>query len=176
MTSSITIRAERADDIPAIRMVNDVAFGRPNEARLMDDLRESDAYVSGLSLVAEADGGPVVGHVLLTYADLVGDDGAVRRRVLSLAPLAVFPDRQGRGIGSALAEAGIAAAEALGEPLIVVLGHARYYPRFGFEPASRHGIVSPLPVSDEVFMVRRLAAYDPELRGQIRYPSAFDSV
>lgn len=91
-----------------------------------------------------------------------------------LRPLAVLPERQRLGIGRVLMEAGIAAAEARSEPIIVLLGHPTYYPRFGFEPARQLGIDPPLPVRDEVWMVRRLSAWDPTIRGRVVYAPALD--
>lgn len=96
--------------------------------------------------------------------------------MLSLAPMAVRPDRQGRGVGSALVEGALRLAEEHGAPLVVVLGHAAFYPRFGFVPAGRHGIVAPWPVPDEVYLVRPLAADDPAIRGLVRYPACFDAI
>jgi putative acetyltransferase len=106
---------------------------------------------------------------MLTYADLDG------RRVLSLAPLAVKPGRQRDGIGIALTRTVLGAADERGEPLVIVLGHPTYYPRFGFESARQHGIEPPDPqIPDDVFMVVPLRAYDPALRGRITYPDAFN--
>ena len=162
------IRPERPEDFDAIHAIVEAAFGQPDEAHLVRRLRASDVYVPELALVAEADG-EVVGHIMLTYADLDG------RRVLSLAPLAVQPGRQRDGIGIALTHEALAKADARDEPLVIVLGHPTYYPRFGFEPARRHGIEPPDPqIPDDVFMVARLRAYDPALRGRITYPPAFE--
>ncbi len=166
------IRAERSDEVDAIRRITSAAFGREAEARLVEALRASDAFVPELSLVADADG-DVVGHLLLSYVGLAGDG---TRRVLSLAPMSVRPDRQRGGIGSALVREGLRLADERGEPLVVVLGHRWFYPRFGFVPATRHGIEAPFPVRDDVFMVRTLRAYDPSLCGKIAYPPAFDDL
>lgn len=161
------IRREQSDDFDAIHEIVEAAFGQPDEAELVRRLRASDVYVPELALVAEIDG-QILGHIMLTYADLDG------RRVLSLAPLAVKPGRQRDGIGISLTKEALARADERGEPLVIVLGHAEYYPRFGFEPARRHGIEPPDPqIPDEVFMVVRLRSYDPTLRGRITYPPAF---
>lgn len=170
-----TIRAERPEDAAAIRSLNERAFGRPNEADLVEKLRASDAFIPELSLVVDDDG-EVVGHVMLSWVGLVGDEPGSTRRVLSLAPMAVAPERQGMGIGSELVRIAVAAADELGEPLVVVLGHEWFYPRFGFEPSERFGIASPFRVRPELFMVRRLCAYDPAIRGTVRYPDAFEGV
>lgn len=169
---SLHIRPETPADHRAVAQVNTLAFGRANEARLVERIRQSEHYVPALSLVAQAKG-QVVGHTLFSYVKL---EGSNPRQVLSLAPMAVHPEWQGRGVGSALVEAGIEAAERMGEPLVVVLGHPGFYPRFGFEPSVRYGIEPPFKVDEAVFMVRPLAGYSPELRGRITYPPAFAEV
>ena len=123
-----------------------------------------------LALVAE-ENGAIVGHVMFSY---VGLDAAEPLRVLELAPVVVRPDRQNDGIGGALIGSGIELAEARGEPLIAVLGHPTYYPRFGFEPSRRHGIEPPMPAMAPAFMVLKLAAYQERYRGRVVYPPAFD--
>lgn len=123
-----------------------------------------------LSLVAEQDG-EVVGHTMLTYSTLRGD---IDRRVLVLAPVSVTPSRQNENIGGALCRRAIELADARGEPLISVLGHERYYPRFGFEPARPLGIEPPVPtINDASFMAIKLSRYDPAYRGRLVYPAPF---
>jgi putative acetyltransferase len=127
--------------------------------------------VPGLSLIA-LDGSALVGHILLSRVDLVDDADRVavaRREVLALGPLAVAPARQRQGIGSLLIAAAIDRAEALGEPLIVVLGHADYYPRFGFVPASELSIMPPAGMPEDHYFARPLAAYDESFRGRVVY-------
>lgn len=170
--AGVRIRVERPDDIAAVHDVNVRAFGRANEADLVDCLRSTDAWVPGLSFVAEDPTGAIVGHLLLSYVTLGG--GAPR--VLSLAPMAVVPESQGMGVGKRLVQAAIDAAETREEPLIVVLGHPWFYPRFGFEPASRARIEPPFAVSDHVFMVRRLTRWSPDIKGKISYPDCFAGV
>jgi putative acetyltransferase len=167
--ASLCIRTEQPGDRRAIAAVTASAFGKDVEARIVDAIRGSDAYVPELSLVAELDG-QVVGHVMLSYVGLAGDD----RRVLELGPMSVAPERQREGIGSALVREALRRAEGQGEPLVLVLGHARYYPRFGFVPARGLGISPPDPnIADEVFMAIPLRAYDPTLRGRVVFPPAF---
>jgi putative acetyltransferase len=149
----------------------ELAFGRVLEAEIVAAVRASDLYVPELSLVAEDDEtGELIGQVLLSYADLEGGG----RRILMLGPLAVSPPRQKQGIGSLLVRESLARAEAMGEPLVVLLGHPGYYPRFGFRPSSELGIERPsteMPV--KAFMAVPLAAYDPALRGRVVLPPAF---
>jgi putative acetyltransferase len=170
---TVVVRPERPADHAAIAEVVEAAFGQPNEVKLVELVRESDGYVPELALVAEQDGA-IVGHTMFTYVTLRGEED---REVLLLAPVAVAPQRQSLGIGSALVRAGLERADARHEPLVVVQGHPTYYPRFGFESARSHGIKPPSPdIPDAAFMVLRLAAYDARHRGQIVYPPAFDGI
>jgi putative acetyltransferase len=161
------IRPEHSGDEQAIRDVHVHAFGRPEEADLVDALRASPAWVPELSLVATMAGGAVVGHALLSRLEVGGDSA------LALAPVAVLPSHQRRGIGTGLVRAALADASALGERLVVVLGDPGYYGRFGFGPASRLGVTGPYDVPDEVFQAVALPAYDGIPRGAARYPAAF---
>lgn len=117
-------------------------------------------------MVAEADGG-IVGHVLLTRVDISS------RPALALAPIGVLPQRQRRGVGSALVRAVLQAAATAGERLVVVLGEPAYYGRFGFVPASRYGVTSSYDVPDAVFQALPLPAYDGAPRGLVRYAEPF---
>ena len=138
---------------------------------MVEAIRASDAYVPELALVAEA-GGEVVGHVMFSYATLRGDE---ERRVLCMAPVSVAPAWQSKGVGGALIREGIARCEARGEPLVHVLGHPGYYPRFGFEPARPHGIEpADARTPDGASMMIKLSAYDARYRGRLVYPPAFE--
>jgi putative acetyltransferase len=144
----ITIRAEKPEDISAIRIVNERAFGRPEEGEIVDRLRES--CPDFLSLVAEADGG-IVGAILFTPAVIEG----VGRRIagMLLGPLAALPERQRQGIGSALTRRGLDLLGERGCPFVVLVGHPEYYPRFGFEHASALGLTCPWDgVPDDAWM------------------------
>ena len=167
----VLIRREETGDAPAVRVVNERAFEGGAEARIVEKLRRDCADV--LSLVAVVDG-EVVGHVLFSPATAGGPGGEVRG--MGLAPMAVLPEHQRRGIGSELARAGLEMLRAAGCPFVIVLGHAEYYPRFGFEPASRHGVLCQWEgVPDEAFMILLL---DESLRGTLsgtaRYRAEFD--
>jgi putative acetyltransferase len=165
------IRAEAPGDYPGVAAVNVAAFNEENEAQLIGLIRQSELYVPELALVAILEE-RVVGHVMFSYMTLETPTGEVR--ILDLAPLAVHPDFQNQGVGTALTEHGLELIEALGEPLVLVEGIPTYYPRFGFERASTHGITPPSPkIPDEAFMVKLLPNYDPSLRGRVRYPPAF---
>ena len=164
------IRAERPADAAAIRAVNEAAFPTSAEADLVERIRASDGFVPELSLVAEGPDGAIVGHLLLSRALLAGQP------VLALAPMAVLPDRQRQGVGSALVVAGLDAAEAAEETLVIVLGHPWFYPRFGFRSASRYGILPPAAWPDAAFMAKPLTRYRGDLRGRVDYPPTFDGL
>ena len=164
--SDLAVRSERPSDRDAVRRVNEVAFERPDEADLVDRLRQSGA--SYLGLVAEH-GAEVVGHILFTP---VAVDAEIDVR--GLAPMAVRPEHQRSGVGAALVRAGLEACRAAGAEAIVVLGHPAYYSRFGFRPASVFGLAYEVDVPDEAFMALELAngALDTA-SGRVRYSSAF---
>ncbi|WP_029089273.1 GNAT family N-acetyltransferase [Brevibacterium album] len=166
--STWTTRTETPDDIAAVRAVNLAAFPSAEEADLVDALRaDASAWIEGLSTVALDKTGAVAGHALLTRCTVGGEPA------LALAPCAVLPERQRSGAGSAAIRAGLAAAAEQGENLVVVLGHAEYYPRFGFRPASGLGVTAPFEVPDEAFMALLLHPDRPAPRGAIAYPPAF---
>jgi putative acetyltransferase len=165
----LTIRAETPEDHDSIAQVTTRAFGKQREAQMIEALRGSDGYVPELALVAELDH-EIVGHVLLSYVGFEGTD----RRVLELGPISVTPEHQRTGIGSALIREALGRADERREPLVLVLGHAEYYPRFGFRPAHELGITPPDPkIRDDVFMAVTLTNYDPALRGRVVFPPAW---
>lgn len=166
MNSWVT-RAERGGDAAVIRELLIAAFPTAEEARIVDALRaDPDAWIDGLSIVTESDG-HIVGYALYTRCR-VDEEPA-----LTLGPCAVWPSRQRTGAGSAAIRAGLEAARQLGENLVLVLGHAEYYPRFGFERASRFGIRAPFDVPDEAMMALALDDARPVPSGTIVYPAAF---
>jgi putative acetyltransferase len=142
------IRDEEPEDITAIHQVHELAFGRSDEADLVDTLRASGK--STLSLVAVEDS-RIVGHIF--FSPVMIDSADRTFPAVGLAPMAVLPERQRHGIGGRLVKAGLVECRNAGYDCVVVLGHPTYYPRFGFVPASRYGLRSEYEVPDEVFMV-----------------------
>ena len=144
-----TIRREQPGDEAQIYDVNLRAFGRVAEPEVVDMLRKS--CPEGVSLVAE-EGGRIVGHILFTPAVIEGD--GCRVTGAGLAPLAVVPEYQRQGVGSALVEVGLEEMKRAGQPFVVLVGHPGYYPRFGFVRASQYGIRPEYEeVPDEAFMI-----------------------
>jgi putative acetyltransferase len=169
------IRAEQPDDRDEIARVVEAAFGSPTEARLVERIRSSPNFVPELSLIAELES-RIVGHVMISFVDLHEDE--TTRSTASLSPLAVAPEFQGRGIGSALVRSVTARADERGEPLVVLEGSPVFYGRLGFEHSVPHGIEITLPswAPAEAARILRLRNYDPSIRGRVIYPPAFDDV
>jgi len=180
-----TVRHERPADAAAIASVVTAAFGQPDEAELVARLRADASFDPELSFVAvdddprpptsggEPSGPGIVGDILLSRIHIERGRGEVVP-ALALAPMAVLPGRQRRGIGSLLVRAALNTARAKNHRLVVVVGHADYYPRFGFEPASRFGLHAPFGVPDAAFMVRaRAPGALNQARGRVRYPPPF---
>lgn len=164
---SIAVREESPADLPAVREVNERAFGTPLEASIVDALRGS---AGSISLVA-TDGDRVVGHILFTPVTV---DSSGDLRVAGLAPMAVLPEHQRAGIGSRLVRDGLDACHRRGYAAVVVLGHPEYYPRFGFTRADTHGLSCEFPVPPEAFMVLGLQPDAlPRLSGTVRYRPEF---
>src|SRR5687768_10718155 len=122
-----TIRAETAEDIPAVRRVNELAFRQPDEANLVDALRTT-AHPH-ISLVAVRNR-QVVGHIFFSPVTLETVDSAFS--ILGLAPMAVLPENQRQGVGSQLVREGLKECQRIGCDVVVVVGHPEFYPRFGF--------------------------------------------
>ncbi len=165
------IRQETASDITAVYLVNEQAFGRPDEANLVNKLRAGNKIT--LSLVAE-ENGRIVGHALFSPMTLETESGSCP--IVGLGPVAVVPEMQRQGVGSRLIEMGLDLLRERGETAVIVLGHPSYYPRFGFVRASQFGIRSSYDVPDEAFMALELedgglngragvAYYQPEFDG-----------
>jgi len=168
----ITIRPESAEDEAGVRRVNERAFPTAAEADIVDALRANCPDV--VSLVAE-ENARIVGHILFSPAVLATPGNELRG--MGLAPMAVLPERQDRGIGTALVRAGLDLLRQRGCPFVIVLGHPAYYPRFGFEPASRFGIRPQWDdVPSEAFMICFLEPPgDRAVAGVARYRDEFNA-
>jgi len=169
----VIIRRETASDIDQIRALTRRAFATvdvpdPLEAPLVDQLRADAGWIPALSLVAVGGSGEAVGHVVCTRADVAGFP------VLGLGPLSVDPPYQRVGVGSALVHAVLGAADALDEPLVVLLGSRAYYSRFGFVLAGSLGITPPVSEWEPHFQARPLSTYTPDLRGLFAYAAPFN--
>lgn len=174
---STIIRTEKPTDFGRIKELVTEAFrdeGR-NVATLVEAIRDSENYRPDLSLVAERVG-RVIGHVMLSYTQLEDEDS--RHRVLTLSPLAVDPEYQGQGVGGALVKAATQLADKQGEPLVILEGSPKYYPRFGFKYSVPYGISIDLPswAPAEAAMILPLSHYDDTIKGKLVYPPAFDVV
>jgi len=165
------IRPEERTDRAAVRAVNEAAFESSAEADLVDVLRGTSSQL--ISLVAERDD-VVVGHILFSGVTLAGHP---QLKLLGLGPMAVTPQHQRTGVGSALVREGLQQCKQRGVHAVVVLGHPEYYPRFGFVPASKYAIRCEYDVPDDVFMIIELEAGAlANASGVIRYDKAFASV
>lgn len=169
---AVTVRPERPADRDAIRALHDLVFEEPDEGEIVDAVRGSADEIEGGSIVALDKSGAVIGHLLASRGFIVGSDGT-HWPVWLLGPFAVRADLQGRGVGARLMREQIDRARKRGVPLICLLGHASYYPRFGFRPARSMGIEPPQPWPDEHWQALKLPSYSPDLRGVARYAPAF---
>lgn len=171
MITHLTIRPETPEDYIAITRVNDLAFGRPAEGKLVENLRKLEEFDPRLSLVAELEG-EIIGHIMLFPVQIIsrspgkesskmahGIDSGVKEKAhscLSLGPIAVLPDCQKRGVGGQLIETGHRIAVELGFTSIILLGHPTYYPRFGYQPADQWGLTNPWKITGEPWMATEL--------------------
>ena len=171
MPDAWTIRTETEADREAVAQVNRLAFdGRDDEARLVERLREGG--YARLSLVAEA-GGRIVGHILFSDLPILTARGTVP--ALALAPMAVVPEQQRRGLGSALVRAGLEQCRRDGHRVVVVLGHPAFYPRFGFSPALARQLESPY--RGDAFMALELVQGAlAGVTGRVQYPPPFSDL
>lgn len=169
----LIIRPETPDDIAVIRQVNELAFGRPDEAQLVEKLRHAAAIT--LSLVASQNE-QLIGHALFSPVTIVAEDGSVTATV-ALGPIAVHPAWQNQGIGGALIRQGLAECQNAGYEVMIVLGHPHYYPKFGFVAAAQHNIHYTQPLPEGVFMVAELQPDAlAKVHGVVHYHPAFADV
>ena len=167
----IEIRKEQKSDYEEVYNLVKTAFEKAkesdgNEQDLVVDLRNSDNFVPELSLVAKKDD-KVVGYILFTKIQIG------KYEELALAPLAVLPEYQRQGIGSKLIKEGHKIAKEMGYHYVVVLGSDKYYPKFGYEKASKYGIKPPFDVPDENFMAIKLNDLSEEIKGTVKYAKEF---
>lgn len=167
----INIRKEILEDHKAVREINDKAFGQPEEGRIVDKIREACEEI--ISLVAVEDK-KVIGHIFFSPAIINHNEKEIKG--MGLAPMAVHTEHQNKSIGSLLVNEGIKRVKETGCPFIIVLGHEKYYPRFGFEAASKYGIISQWEgVPDEAFMVMILDKDSMKgISGMATYRKEFD--
>jgi putative acetyltransferase len=171
MSAPVIIRVEQPGDIPHIRDIVAHAFGQRAEADLVDQLRADGDLL--ISLVAVAESGELVGHILFSRLRIEGAHGRLAEAA-ALAPLAVRPEYQGKGVGSALAKAGIKACTARGLEAIIVLGDPKFYRRFGFSAATASSLRSPYP--GDAFMALELKPGALRAKGTVRYAAAFGAL
>lgn len=164
------VRTERSSDAKAVWTINERAFGRPDEAALVDALRETPGAISLVAVIEDR----VVGHILFTPVRIDGPSGPIS--AAGLAPMAVLPAHQRQGIGSALVRAGLDACRRHGYKAVVVLGHPTFYPRFGFTPAAAMGLTCEWPAPPEAFMALELdAGALAGATGVVRYRPEFSA-
>lgn len=168
----VEVRGATTADRAALRRVQSAAFGRSDEADLVDALCDAPRAVAPLSLVAVATAGEhrgeIIGHVLFSRATL--EPGG--RAILQLAPVGVLPELQRQQIGSALIEDGLRRCDEARVPLVAVLGDPAFYSRFGFELASRHAVTPPPGLPASHFQAR-IGPSDGSGGGQVVLAAAF---
>jgi putative acetyltransferase len=169
---TIIMRPEAATDFQGIKEVNDLAFGQPNESLLVEKLRSHPDFIKELSIVADLDGS-IIGHILFFPIEI--NQNLNTYQSLALAPMAVTPDYQNKGIGGQLIRTGLEIAKERGFKSVIVLGHKDYYPRFGFAPAAKWRIIAPFDVPEEVFMAIALVPDGlKNISGRVKYPKEFE--
>jgi putative acetyltransferase len=168
-----SVRVEKISDHDDVRRVNLLAFGHKAESELVDSLRNTDNFISELSLVATHDG-RIIGHLLVSKVRVVSNDH--QTEILSLAPVCVLPEFQDKGVGTMLIKEALTKCGLLGYPAMVVMGSPKFYTRFGFDEASKYGLKTHFNVPSEAYMV---VIYDDsrveELHGFVEYPKQFDN-
>ena len=164
------IRREKKEDFNSISEVNEQAFKQKDESELIKRIRASKNFIPDLSLVAELNR-KIIGYILFSKIKIIG---IKEYESLALAPMAVLPEFQKKGIGRKLINEGLKKARELGFNSVIVVGHQDYYPRFGFERASKWNIKCPFEVPDEAFLATELKEGAlAEKSGIVEYPKEF---
>ena len=172
MKVDVTITPETEGDFDGITRLHNLAFNQTEEGELVKRLRKTSSFISELSLVAKI-GREVVGHILFHPIRIKTETGECNS--LALAPMSIHPDCQNTGIGSSLVRKGLATAKRLGFHSVLVVGHPRYYPRFGFKPANKWGISPPSEVPDNAFFAVELVKNGlKDCGGTVEYPKEFN--
>lgn len=167
------IRQETPQDFQAVYEINHLAFEQEGESQLIEKIRKGKTFVRELSLVA-VQNEKVIGHILFSKIKIIGEQSYPS---LTLAPMAVHPDFQNKGIGSKLVIAGLQIAKNLSFEHVIVLGHKDFYPNFGFQKASKWGVQCPFEVPDDHFMAIELLEGSLENKGGfVKYPPVFNEV
>ena len=164
----VDIRSETSADHPAIRALHERAFGRSAEARLVDALRAAKKLVVSLVAVHQE---RLVGHI--AFSPVTVTDASEGRRAVGLAPMSVLPEFQNRGIGSRLVREGLEICRRQGEAIVVVIGHATYYPRFGFFRAKEYGLENEYGAVDSFMVLELQGGALQNVRGLVKYAPEF---
>lgn len=168
--ATAVIRPENKEDYAQIRELNIQAFEQETEADLIDKLRKKEEFIEDFSMVCDVEG-EIVGHILFYPVEIIGEKIF---QTISLAPMSVLPEYQNQGIGTKLVQTGLSILKENGYKNVIVLGHPDYYPKFGFEPASKFHIRFPAEVPDEAFMALELEEGSLQnISGEVKYPHEF---
>lgn len=176
MNDQIIIRQENGGDFKKVFELNKNAFGQTNEAKLVDTLRNNPkVFIPKLSMVATYNN-QLVGYILFTKIHIMTNNKSLHES-LALAPMAVIPKLQNKGIGGQLIKKGFDVAKELGFKSVIVLGHEQYYPKFGFKPSEKWDIKAPFEVPPNAFMAIELVKSGLKvISGTVIYPKEFETV
>lgn len=173
----ITIRQEEKKDHQQVFQLTEEAFREMEhsdhqEQFLVEKLRKSDAFIPELSLVAEDKNGRIAGHILFTKIKIVNEEKSFES--LALAPVSVKPEFQNQGIGTKLILEGHRIAKELGYKSVILIGHEKYYPRFGYKKTSNFGVSFPFDIPEENGMAVELVKDGlKDRKGVVKYPHEF---
>jgi predicted N-acetyltransferase YhbS len=175
MDKKIVIRQETHNDFKEVDRTIKFAFGQNSEAYLVELLRSSEAFIPELSLVSTLDR-KVIGHILFTRIKIIDTDSN-EIESLALAPLAVKPENQNKGVGGQLVKFGLNRARELQHKSVIVLGHEHYYSKFGFVPANKWNIQSPFSVPSNRFMgIELISDGLKNVNGKVKYAKEFEAL